>query len=95
MTKIRIGKPVLAAMGQNIFYTGDLGTGQVAKLCNHMAGATLLAISSEASNLMADTAEGNISPETNTSFTALSQIHTNMAAQNARSSDIEAGGSDA
>lgn len=40
-------RPVLEAMGENIFYTGELGTGQVVKLCNNLAGATLLAISSE------------------------------------------------
>lgn len=40
-------KPLLEAMGEHIFYTGELGTGQVVKLCNNMAGATLLAISSE------------------------------------------------
>ena len=40
-------KPVLEVLGQNIFYTGELGTGQVAKLCNNMLGATLMAINSE------------------------------------------------
>jgi 3-hydroxyisobutyrate dehydrogenase len=40
-------KDVLNVLGQNIFYTGDLGTGQIAKLCNNMLGATLMAINSE------------------------------------------------
>lgn len=38
---------VLGTLGQNIFYTGEHGAGQVAKLCNNMLGATLMAISSE------------------------------------------------
>lgn len=40
-------RPLLEAIGENIFYTGELGTGQVVKLCNNLAAATLLAISSE------------------------------------------------
>lgn len=40
-------KNVLHALGQNIFYTGGIGTGQIAKLCNNMLGATLMAVSSE------------------------------------------------
>ncbi|RMS35690.1 3-hydroxyisobutyrate dehydrogenase [Pseudomonas coronafaciens pv. garcae] len=34
-------KPVLALMGRNIVHCGDVGTGQIAKICNNM----LLAIS--------------------------------------------------
>lgn len=40
-------KDVLDALGQNIFYTGALGTGQIAKLCNNMLGATLMAVNAE------------------------------------------------
>ncbi|MEB3100822.1 NAD(P)-dependent oxidoreductase [Ferviditalea candida] len=40
-------REVLETLGENIFYTGKLGTGQVAKLCNNMIGATLMAINSE------------------------------------------------
>lgn len=40
-------KPILDVLGENIFHTGELGTGQVAKLCNNMLGATLMAINSE------------------------------------------------
>lgn len=29
-------KPILTAMGKNIFHTGDHGTGQAAKICNNM-----------------------------------------------------------
>lgn len=40
-------KGALHALGENIYYTGELGTGQVTKLCNNMLGATLMAINSE------------------------------------------------
>ncbi len=40
-------KEILETLGANIFHTGELGTGQVAKLCNNMIGATLMAINSE------------------------------------------------
>lgn len=40
-------RSILETLGENIFYTGDIGSGQVAKLCNNMLSATLMAISSE------------------------------------------------
>jgi 3-hydroxyisobutyrate dehydrogenase len=40
-------KEVLNTLGENIVYTGGIGTGQIAKLCNNLLGSTLMAISSE------------------------------------------------
>lgn len=40
-------REILNTLGENIFYTGRLGTGQIAKLCNNMLGATLMVINSE------------------------------------------------
>ncbi len=41
-------KPILGAMGKNIFHAGDHGSGQVAKICNNMLLAILMAGTSEA-----------------------------------------------
>lgn len=41
-------RPVLEAMGKNIFLAGDNGSGQVAKICNNMLLAILMAGTSEA-----------------------------------------------
>ncbi|MDO3722843.1 3-hydroxyisobutyrate dehydrogenase [Marinobacter sp. chi1] len=41
-------KPILEAMGKNIFHAGDHGSGQVAKICNNMMLAILMAGTSEA-----------------------------------------------
>lgn len=41
-------RPVLAAMGRNIFHMGDSGAGQVAKLCNNMALGIIMAATAEA-----------------------------------------------
>ena len=44
-------KPVLQAMGKNIFHAGDVGAGQVAKICNNMLLGILMAGTAEAINL--------------------------------------------
>jgi len=41
-------RPVLQAMGKNIFHVGDSGAGQVAKLCNNMALGVIMAVTGEA-----------------------------------------------
>lgn len=41
-------RPVLAAMGKNIFHMGGVGAGQVAKLCNNMALGVIMAATGEA-----------------------------------------------
>ncbi|WP_372966468.1 3-hydroxyisobutyrate dehydrogenase [Marinobacter sp.] len=41
-------KPILEAMGKNIFHAGSFGAGQVAKICNNMLLAILMAGTSEA-----------------------------------------------
>ncbi|MEC7727611.1 MAG: 3-hydroxyisobutyrate dehydrogenase [Pseudomonadota bacterium] len=41
-------KAILDAMGKNIFHAGDHGSGQVAKICNNMLLAILMAGTSEA-----------------------------------------------
>ena len=41
-------KPVLEGMGKNIFHAGEHGSGQVAKICNNMMLAILMAGTSEA-----------------------------------------------
>lgn len=41
-------RPVLRAMGKNIFHMGDAGAGQVAKLCNNMALGVIMAATGEA-----------------------------------------------
>lgn len=44
-------KPVLQAMGKNIFHAGDVGAGQVAKICNNMLLGILMTGTAEAINL--------------------------------------------
>lgn len=41
-------RPVLQAMGKNIFHVGASGAGQVAKLCNNMALGAIMAVTGEA-----------------------------------------------
>lgn len=41
-------KPILSAMGKNIFHVGGNGAGQVAKLCNNMALGVIMAVTGEA-----------------------------------------------
>jgi 3-hydroxyisobutyrate dehydrogenase len=41
-------KPVLEAMGKNIFHAGDSGAGQVAKICNNMLLGILMSGTAEA-----------------------------------------------
>ena len=41
-------RPVLQAMGKNIFHMGGAGAGQVAKLCNNMALGVIMAVTGEA-----------------------------------------------
>ncbi|HYG06117.1 MAG TPA: 3-hydroxyisobutyrate dehydrogenase [Stenotrophomonas sp.] len=41
-------RPLLQAMGKNIFHVGDSGAGQVAKLCNNMALGVIMAVTGEA-----------------------------------------------
>src|SRR5690606_39533265 len=44
-------RPLLQAMGKNIFHMGDAGAGQVAKLCNNMAVGVIVAVTGEAISL--------------------------------------------
>ncbi|MCS2610135.1 3-hydroxyisobutyrate dehydrogenase [Halomonas dongshanensis] len=44
-------QPLLAAMGKNIFHAGDHGAGQIAKACNNMLLAVLMAGTCEAINM--------------------------------------------
>ena len=48
------GKPILEAMGKNIFHAGDNGSGQVAKICNNMLLGILMTGTSEALRLGVD-----------------------------------------
>src|ERR1700742_1524409 len=41
-------RPVLQAMGRNVFHMGGAGAGQVAKLCNNMALGVIMAVTGEA-----------------------------------------------
>ena len=41
-------RPILQAMGRNIFHMGGAGAGQVAKLCNNMALGVIMAVTGEA-----------------------------------------------
>jgi 3-hydroxyisobutyrate dehydrogenase len=41
-------RPILQAMGKNIFHMGASGAGQVAKLCNNMALGVIMAVTGEA-----------------------------------------------
>jgi len=45
---------VLTAMGKNLFHAGDIGAGQVAKICNNMLLSILMAGTSEALQLGID-----------------------------------------
>ncbi|WP_337880629.1 3-hydroxyisobutyrate dehydrogenase [Rheinheimera sp.] len=47
-------KAVLSAMGKNLFHAGDIGAGQVAKICNNMLLSVLMAGTSEALQLGID-----------------------------------------
>ncbi len=47
-------RPVLAAMGKNLFHAGEVGAGQIAKICNNMLLAVLMAGTSEALQLAID-----------------------------------------
>ncbi|OED40340.1 3-hydroxyisobutyrate dehydrogenase [Endozoicomonas sp. (ex Bugula neritina AB1)] len=47
-------RPFLEVMGQNIFHAGDIGAGQVAKICNNMLLAILMTGTSEALKLGMD-----------------------------------------
>lgn len=44
-------RPLLQAMGKNIFHLGEAGAGQVAKLCNNMALGVIMAVTGEALSL--------------------------------------------
>ncbi|WP_305857242.1 3-hydroxyisobutyrate dehydrogenase [Balneatrix alpica] len=44
-------KPLLECMGKNIFHAGDVGAGQIAKVCNNMMLGILMAGTAEALNL--------------------------------------------
>ncbi|RHW75497.1 3-hydroxyisobutyrate dehydrogenase [Colwellia sp. RSH04] len=44
-------KPILSAMGKNIFHAGEHGAGQVAKVCNNMLLSVLMVGTSEALQL--------------------------------------------
>jgi len=44
-------RPLLQAMGKNIFHMGAAGAGQVAKLCNNMALGVIMAVTGEAIGL--------------------------------------------
>lgn len=41
-------RPILSAMGKNIFHAGERGAGQIAKICNNMLLSVLMAGTSEA-----------------------------------------------
>jgi 3-hydroxyisobutyrate dehydrogenase len=45
---LELARPVLQAMGRNIFHMGAAGAGQVAKLCNNMALGVIMAVTGEA-----------------------------------------------
>ena len=47
-------RPVLEAMGANIFHAGDAGAGQIAKICNNMLLSVLMAGTAEALALGVD-----------------------------------------
>ncbi|NDQ31378.1 NAD-binding protein, partial [Lactobacillus paracasei] len=44
-------KPVLEAMGKNIFHAGEVGAGQVAKICNNMLLGVIMTGTADAMNL--------------------------------------------
>ncbi|MDC7707447.1 3-hydroxyisobutyrate dehydrogenase [Vogesella indigofera] len=45
---VEAARPLLAAMGKNIFHAGDIGAGQTAKVCNNMLLGILMAGTAEA-----------------------------------------------
>jgi 3-hydroxyisobutyrate dehydrogenase len=47
-SSLETARPILQAMGKNIFHMGDSGAGQVAKLCNNMALGVIMAVTAEA-----------------------------------------------
>lgn len=47
-------KPILATMGKNLFHAGEVGAGQVAKVCNNMLLSILMAGTAEALQLGID-----------------------------------------
>ena len=47
-------KPILQKMGKNIFHAGQLGAGQIAKICNNMLLSVLMLGTSEALQLAID-----------------------------------------
>ena len=47
-TALERARPLLQAMGKNIFHMGEAGAGQVAKLCNNMALGVIMAVTGEA-----------------------------------------------
>ncbi|WP_428409811.1 3-hydroxyisobutyrate dehydrogenase [Hyphococcus sp.] len=50
-TAFERAKPVLEKMGKNVFYAGDAGNGQVAKICNNMLLGISMIATCEAFNL--------------------------------------------
>ena len=48
---VEAARPVLEAMGRNVFHAGDSGAGQVAKMCNNMLLAILMTGTAEAIQL--------------------------------------------
>lgn len=53
-THFEQAKPVLSAMGKNLFHAGAVGAGQIAKICNNMLLSILMAGTSEALQLGID-----------------------------------------
>ena len=51
---VKQARPLLQVMGQNIFHAGEIGAGQVAKICNNMLLAVLMTGTSEALKLGMD-----------------------------------------
>ena len=49
-----LAKPLLDVMGKNIFHAGDIGAGQIAKVCNNMLLSILMVGTSEALQLGID-----------------------------------------
>ncbi|NNC24606.1 NAD-binding protein, partial [Salinisphaera sp. USBA-960] len=47
-TALERARPLLDAMGRNVFHMGASGAGQVAKLCNNMALGVIMAATGEA-----------------------------------------------
>ena len=50
-TALAQARPLLEAMGKNIFHAGDAGAGQVAKICNNMLLSVLMSGTAEALQL--------------------------------------------